>query len=151
MEKKIYRSKSAMFPILLGGILLTYISIDNMLEGPLRIFLKEYIDLKDFGSNIREEGIYYLILGMGLFQIITALQSFVQPVIEINNGRIALRTKEKSLSVVRDVYEIKSIEKKDEQALLFIFEDMKFNVLTKHIKNEDVEEVINYITDSKEV
>ena len=151
MEKKIYRSKTAMFPTFLGGILLIYISIDNMLEGPLRIFLKEYIDLKDFGSNIREEGIYYLILGLGLFQIITALQSFVQPVIEINNERIALRTKEKSLSVVRDVYEIKSIEKKDEEALLFIFEDMKFNVLTKHIKNEDLEEVINFITDSKEV
>ena len=151
MEKKIYRSKSAMFPILLGGILLTYISIDNMLEGPLRIFLKEYIDLKDFGSNTREEGLYYLILGLGLFQIITALQSFVQPVIEINNERIALRTKEKSLSVVRDVYEIKSIEKKGEEVLLFIFEDMKFNVLTKHIKNEDLEEVINFITDSKEV
>ena len=151
MEKKIYRSKSAMFPTFLGGVLLSYISIDNMLEGPLRIFLKEYIDLKDFGSNIREEGLYYLILGLGLFQAITALQSFVQPVIEINNGRIALRTKEKSLSVVRDVYEIKSIEKKDEEALLFIFEDMKFNVLTKHVKNEDVEEVINYITDSKEV
>ena len=144
MEKKIYRSKSAMFPTFLGGILLSYISIDNMLEGPLRIFLKEYIDLKDFGSNIREEGLYYLILGLGLFQVITALQSFVQPVIEINSGRIALRTKEKSLSVVRD-------EKKDEEALLFIFEDMKFNVLTKHVKNEDVEEVINYITDSKEV
>ena len=151
MEKKIYRSKSAMFPTLLGGILLSYISIDNMFEGPLRIFLKEYIDLKDFGSNTREEGLYYLILGLGLFQIITALQSFVQPVIEINNERIALRTKEKSLSVVRDVYEIKSIEKKDEEALLFIFEDMKFNVLTKHIKNEDLEEVINFITDSKEV
>ena len=151
MEKKIYRSKTAMFPTFLGGILLIYISIDNMLEGPLRIFLKEYIDLKDFGSNIREEGLYYLILGLGLFQIITALQSFVQPVIEINNERIALRTKEKSLSVVRDVYEIKSIEKKDEEALLFIFEDMKFNVLTKHIKNEDLEEVINFITDSKEV
>ena len=151
MEKKIYRSKSAMLPTFLGGIFLTYISIDNMLEGPLRIFLKEYIDLKDFGSNTREEGLYYLILGLGLFQIITALQSFVQPVIEINNERIALRTKEKSLSVVRDVYEIKSIEKKDEEALLFIFEDMKFNVLTKHIKNEDLEEVINFIIDSKEV
>ena len=151
MEKKIYRRKTAMFPAFLGGILLIYISIDNMLEGPLRIFLKEYIDLKDLGSNIREEGLYYLILGLGLFQIITALQSFVQPVIEINNERIALRTKEKSLSVVRDVYEIKSIEKKDEEVLLFIFEDMKFNVLTKHIKNEDLEEVINFITDSKEV
>ena len=46
---------------------------------------------------------------------------------------------------------LKVLKKKDEEALLFIFEDMKFNVLTKHVKNEDLEEVINYITDSKEV
>ena len=51
-----------MMPTLFGGILLTYISIDNIIEGPLRIFLKEYIDLKEFGSNIREEGLYYLIM-----------------------------------------------------------------------------------------
>ena len=83
-----------MMPTLLGGVVLSYIAIDNMLEGPLRIFLKDYIDLKEFGSNIREEGLFYLVLGLGIFQIIIALQSFIQPVIEINNGRIAIRTKE---------------------------------------------------------
>ncbi len=140
-----------MMPTLFGGILLTYISIDNIIEGPLRIFLKEYIDLKEFGSNIREEGLYYLILGIGLFQIIIALQSFVQPVIEINNGRIALRTKEKSLSVVRDIYEIKNIEKKGENNILFIFEDTTFNVLTKYINDEELTEVINFISESKEI
>ncbi len=140
-----------MMPTLFGGILLTYISIDNIIEGPLRIFLKEYIDLKEFGSNIREEGLYYLILGIGLFQIIIALQSFVQPVIEINNGRIALRTKEKSLSVVRDIYEIKNIEKKGENDILFIFEDTTFNVLTKYINDEELTEVLNFISESKEI
>jgi|TARA_B100001250_G_C19704364_1_gene746261 hypothetical protein len=151
MEKKIYRNRIAMMPTLFGGILLTYISIDNIIEGPLRIFLKEYIDLKEFGSNIREEGLYYLILGIGLFQIIIALQSFVQPVIEINNGRIALRTKEKSLSVVRDIYEIKNIEKKGENDILFIFEDTTFNVLTKYINDEELTEVISFISESKEI
>ena len=140
-----------MMPTLFGGILLTYISIDNIIEGPLRIFLKEYIDLKEFGSNIREEGLYYLILGIGLFQIIIALQSFVQPVIEINNGRIALRTKEKSLSVVRDIYEINNIEKKGENNILFIFEDTTFNVLTKYINDEELTEVISFISESKEI
>ena len=140
-----------MMPTLFGGILLTYISIDNIIEGPLRIFLKEYIDLKEFGSNIREEGLYYLILGIGLFQIIIALQSFVQPVIEINNGRIALRTKEKSLSVVRDIYEIKNIEKKGENDILFIFEDTTFNVLTKYINDEELTEFISFISESKEI
>ena len=151
MEKKIYRNRIAMMPTLFGGILLTYISIANIIEGPLRIFLKEHIDLKEFGSNIREEGLYYLILGIGLFQIIIALQSFVQPVIEINNGRISLRTKEKSLSVVRDIYEIKNIEKKGENNILFIFEDTTFNVLTEYIKDEELTEVINFISESKEI
>ena len=118
-----------MMPTLLGGVVLSYIAIDNMLEGPLRIFLKDYIDLKEFGSNIREEGLFYLILGLGIFQIIIALQSFIQPVIEINNGRIAIRTKEKSLSVVKDVYEIKSIE--------IIEEDKsKHSIIMENLLNE---------------
>ena len=151
MEKKIYRSRSSMLPTLLTGIFLTYISIDNMLEGPLRIFLREYITLKEFGSNLREEGLYYLILGIGLFQILLAIQSFIQPVIEINNGRIALRTREKSLSVVRDIYEIKSVEKNGEDNLVFIFEDATFNVLGKYIKDEELAAVINFISESKEI
>jgi len=151
MEKKFYRTRSSMLPTLLTGIFLTYISIDNMLEGPLRIFLREYIALKEFGSNLREEGLYYLILGIGLFQILLAIQSFIQPAIEINNGRIALRTREKSLSVVRDIYEIKSVEKNGEDNLVFIFEDATFNVLIKYIKDEELAAVINFISESKEI
>ena len=139
-----------MMPTLLGGVVLSYIAIDNMLEGPLRIFLKDYIDLKEFGSNIREEGLFYLILGLGIFQIIIALQSFIQPVIEINNGRIAIRTKEKSLSVVKDVYEIKSIEIIEEDILRFVFEDVTHNVFTKHINDVEIKVVINFISESKE-
>ena len=48
-----------MMPTLLGGVVLSYIAIDNMLEGPLRNFLKDYIDLKEFGSNIREK-VYFI-------------------------------------------------------------------------------------------
>ena len=40
-----------MMPTLLGGVVLSYTAIDNMLEGPLRIFLKDYIDLKEFGVD----------------------------------------------------------------------------------------------------
>ena len=151
MVKKIYRSRTAMMPTLLGGVVLSYIAIDNMLEGPLRIFLKDYIDLKEFGSNIREEGLFYLILGLGIIQIIIALQSFIQPVIEINNGRIAIRTKEKSLSVVKDVYEIKSIEIIEEDILRLVFEDVTHNVFTKHINDEEIAEVINFVSESKEI
>ena len=138
-----------MLKTLFSGILLTYVSTDNIFEGPLRILLKEYISLKEFGSDIREEGLYYLILVIGVAQVIIALQSFTQPVIEINNGRVALRTKEKALSVVRDIYEVKEI-KKEEDKLLFIFEDGTYEVFTKNIKTEDADMVIDYIKNSKD-
>ena len=83
-----------------------------MLEGPLREFLKRYFDLEEFGSNNREESLYYLILFFGLFQIIIFLQAFFQPVIEIKNGKIALKTKEKILSVINAVDEITDIEER---------------------------------------
>ncbi len=149
MEKKIYRRRSSMLKTLFSGILLTYVSTDNIFEGPLRTFLKEYISLKEFGSDIREEGLYYLILIIGVSNIIISLQSFIQPVIEINNGRVALRTKEKTLSVVRDIYEVKEI-KKEEDKLLFIFEDGTYEVFTKNIKTEDADMVIDYIKNSKD-
>jgi len=149
MEKKIYRRRRSMLKTLFSGILLTYVSTDNIFEGPLRILLKEYISLKEFGSDIREEGLYYLILIIGVSNIIIALQSFIQPVIEINNGRVALRTKEKTLSVVRDIYEVKEI-KKEEDKLLFIFEDGTYEVFTKNIKTEDADMVIDYIKNSKD-
>jgi len=138
-----------MLKTLFSGILLTYVSTDNIFEGPLRILLKEYISLKEFGSDIREEGLYYLILIIGVSNIIISLQSFIQPVIEINNGRVALRTKEKTLSVVRDIYEVKEI-KKEEDKLLFIFEDGTYEVFTKNIKTEDADMVIDYIKNSKD-
>ena len=138
-----------MLKTLFSGILLTYVSIDNIFEGPLRTLLKEYISLKEFGSDPREEGLYYLILVIGVSQVIIALQSFIQPVIEINNGRVALRTKEKTLSVVRDIYEVKEI-KKEEDKLLFIFEDGTYEVFTKNIKTEDADMVIDYIKNSKD-
>ena len=138
-----------MLKTLFSGILLTYVSSDNIFEGPLRILLKEYISLKEFGSDIREEGLYYLILIIGVSNIIISLQSFIQPVIEINNGRVALRTKEKTLSVVRDIYEVKEI-KKEEDKLLFIFEDGTYEVFTKNIKTEDADMVIDYIKNSED-
>ena len=138
-----------MLKTLFSGILLTYVSTDNIFEGPLRTLLKEYISLKEFGSDIREEGLYYLILVIGVSQVIIALQSFIQPVIEINNGRVALRTKEKTLSVIRDIYEVKEI-KKEEDKLLFIFEDGTYEVFTKNIKTEDADMVIDYIKNSKD-
>ena len=46
----------------LFGLTLSYLAIDNILDGPFREFLATYFDLKAFGTNTREEYLYYLSL-----------------------------------------------------------------------------------------
>ena len=58
----------------LFGVTLTYLALDNILDGPFREFLKTYFDLKEFGVNTREEYLYYLLLFLGLFQTIVSLK-----------------------------------------------------------------------------
>ena len=58
----------------LFGVTLSYLAIDNIFDGPFREFLKTYFDLKEFGTNTREEYLYYLLLFLGLFQIIVSLK-----------------------------------------------------------------------------
>ena len=58
---------------------LTYRALDNILDGPFREFLKTYFDLKEFGTNTREEYLYYLLLFLGLFQIIVSLKEPLRP------------------------------------------------------------------------
>ncbi len=63
----------------LFGVTLTYLALDNILDGPFREFLKTYFDLKEFGTNTREEYLYYLLLFLGLFQIIVSLKEALRP------------------------------------------------------------------------
>tara|TARA_B100000963_G_scaffold258126_1_gene226518 strand:+ start:31 stop:258 length:228 start_codon:yes stop_codon:yes gene_type:complete len=58
----------------LFGVTLSYFAMDNILDGPFREFLKTYFDLKEFGTNTREEYLYYLLLFLGLFQIIVSIK-----------------------------------------------------------------------------
>ena len=58
----------------LFGVTLTYLALDNILDGPFREFLATYFDLKEFGTNTREEYLYYLLLFLGLFQIIVSIK-----------------------------------------------------------------------------
>mgnify|MGYP001197508907 FL=1 len=58
----------------LFGVTLSYFAMDNILDGPFREFLKTYFDLKEFGTNTREEYLYYLLLFLGLFQIFVSLK-----------------------------------------------------------------------------
>ena len=58
---------------------LTYLALDNILDGPFRELLKTYFDLKEFGTNTREEYLYYLLLFLGLFQIIVSIKEAFRP------------------------------------------------------------------------
>ena len=63
----------------LFGVTLSYVAIDNIFNGPFREFLSTYFDLKEFGTNTREEYLYYLLLFLGLFQIIVSLKEAFRP------------------------------------------------------------------------
>ena len=58
---KIYEDRKNLFRPFLFGVTLTYVAIDNILNGPLRGYMSKYFDLKEFGTNTREEYLYYLI------------------------------------------------------------------------------------------
>ena len=120
---KIYRNRSNSLRTLLLGVSLTYIAIDNINNGPLREYLSTYFDLKEFGTNTREEYLYYFILFLGVLELIIMIQSFFLPVIEVIDSKIALRTKERTLVVVRDVVDVNSIKKSSDSNLIFNFEN----------------------------
>ena len=62
----------------LFGVTLSSLSIDNIVNGPFREFLSTYFDLKEFGTNTREEYLYYLLLFLGIFQIIVSSKEFLK-------------------------------------------------------------------------
>ena len=62
----------------LFGVTLSYLAIDNILNGPFREFLSTYFDLKEFGTNTREEYLYYLLLFLGIFQTIVSSKEFLK-------------------------------------------------------------------------
>ena len=124
MEKKLFRYKKIFVPQFLSGVFLSYSALDNILEGPLRELLKQYFDLEEFGSNAREESLYFIILFFGIFQIVISLQNLFQPVIEVKNGKIAIKTKQKILSVIKPINEIIEITESEDFTLTFVFQDL---------------------------
>ena len=136
---KIYRNRSNSLRSLLLGVSLTYIAIDNINNGPLREYLSTYFDLKEFGINTREEYLYYFILFLGVLELIIMIQSFFLPVIEVIDSKIALRTKERTLVVIRDVVDVNSIKKSSDSNLIFNFENTKFNVNIDDISVKDLQ------------
>ena len=125
---KIYRDRSSLLLPLFRGSLLTYIGVDNIISGPFRELMIQYFKLEEFGSNSREEYLYYLLLFFGLLQLFISIQSMFQPLIEIIDTKIILRTKEKTLSVVRNTFDITNIEIAEDNFLKFSFKGEIFSV-----------------------
>ena len=151
MEKKFFRNKKIFVPRFLSGSLLSYSAMDNIFGGSFREFLKQYFDLEEFGSNAREESLYFIILFFGIFQIVISLQNFFQPVVEIKNGKISLRTKQKILSVVKPINEIIEIKESEDFTLTFVFQDSSYDVISKHIENDQLNTILSEIKASNKL
>ena len=137
---KIYRDRSSLLLPLLRGSLLTYVGIDNIISGPFRELMVQYFKLGEFGSNSREEYLYYLLLFFGLLQLFITIQSMFQPLIEIVDTKIILRKKEKTLSVIRNTYDITNIELADDNFLKFAFKGEIFSVQVDDVSLKEVQD-----------
>ena len=123
---KFYRDRSSLFLPFLRGTVLTYVGVDNIITGPFRQLMIKYFRLGDFGSNAREEYLYYLLLFFGLLQLFITIQSMFQPVIEIVDTKVILRTKERTLSVIKNTFDIINIEIVEDNFLQFSFNDGEY-------------------------
>ena len=137
---KIYRERSTLIPPLLRGSLLTYVGVDNIISGPFRDLMVQYFRLGEFGSNSREEYLYYLLLFFGLLQLFITIQSMFQPLIEIIDTKIILRTKEKTLSVVRNTFDITNIELSEDNFLKFAFKGEIYSVQVDDVSLKEVQD-----------
>ena len=137
---KIYRERSTLILPFLRGSLLTYVGVDNIISGPFRDLMVQYFRLGEFGSNSREEYLYYLLLFFGLLQLFITIQSMFQPLIEIIDTKVILRTKEKTLSVVRNTFDITNIELSEDNFLKFSFKGEIYSVQVDDVSLKEVQD-----------
>lgn len=138
---KIYRDRSSLFLPFLRGSVLTYVGVDNIITGPFRELMIKYFRLGDFGSNAREESLYYLLLFFGLLQLLITLQSIFQPVIEIIDTKVILRTKERTLSVIKNTFDLTNLELVEDNFLQFSFGEDIYNVQVDDVSIKEIQEV----------
>ena len=138
---KLYRDRSSLLLPFLRGSVLTYVGVDNIITGPFRQLMIKYFRLGDFGSNAREEYLYYLLLFFGLLQLFITLQSAYQPVIEIIDTKVILRTKERTLSVIKNTFDITSLELVEDNFLQFLFGDEIYNVQVDDVSTKEIQEI----------
>ena len=138
---KIYRDRNSLLLPPLRGSPLTYIGIDNIISGPFRNLMINYFKLGDFGSNEREEYLYYLLLFFGLLQLFISIQSIFQPVIEVVDTKIVLRTKEKTLSVIRNTFDITNIELVEDNFLKISFGEEIYNIQIDDVPISEIDNI----------
>ena len=138
---KIYRDRNSLLLPLLRGSLLTYIGIDNIISGPFRKLMITYFKLGEFGSNSREEYLYYLLLFFGLLQLFISIQSIFQPVIEVIDTKIVLRTKEKTLSVIRNTFDITNVELVEDNFLKISFGEEIYNIQIDDVPTSEIDNI----------
>ena len=137
---KFYRDRGSLFLPFLRGSVLTYVGVDNIITGPFRQLMIKYFRLGDFGSNTREEYLYYLLLFFGLLQLLITLQSAFQPVIEIIDTKVVLRTKERTLSVIKNTFDISNLEVVEGNFLQFSFRNGEvYNVQVDDVSIKEVQ------------
>jgi hypothetical protein len=143
---KIYRDRQQLIRPFFLGVSFSYISIDNIVTGPLRRYLIEFLKIGEFGSNMREEWLYYFILFLGVTQLYIALQSLFLPVIEIVEDKIVLRTREKYLAVIKDIDEITEINSTEDSELIFSFQDNSYTIYAEDLLTEDIETLKSHLS-----
>ncbi len=143
---KIYRDRQKLIKPFFLGISFSYISIDNIVTGPLRKYLIEFLKIGEFGSNMREEWLYYFILFLGVTQLYIALQSLFLPAIEIVEDKIVLRTREKYLAVIKDIDEITEINSTEDSELIFSFQDNSYTIYAEDLLTEDIETLKSHLS-----
>ncbi len=137
---KFYRDRSSLFLPFLRGSALTYVGVDNIITGPFRQLMIKYFRLGDFGSNAREEYLYYLLLFFGILQLLITLQSAFQPVIEIIDTKVILRTKERTLSVIKNTFDITNLELVEDNFLQFSFRNGEvYNVQVDDVSIKEIQ------------
>jgi len=141
---KFYRDRSSLFLPFLRGSVLTYVGIDNIITGPFRQLMIKYFRLGDFGSNAREEYLYYLLLFFGLLQLLITLQSVFQPVIEIIDTKVILRTKERTLSVTKNTFDLTNLELVEDNFLQFSFGEDIYNVQVDDVSIKEIQEIFMF-------
>jgi len=146
---KLYRERKGIALPTIRGLLLAYVGADNMLSGPFRDLLTKYFKLGEFGSNTREEYLYYFIFGLGVLQLLVTFQSLFMPLVELDEQKITIRTRENTFAIVKDRSEVKSIEILDEDNLEFSFVDKKYIVPITAIPIDDVHKLISLLEEEE--